>query len=77
VNGTFDAAGHTPWLNRCPKRARLAISTHNHPYSHPDQQVIDEFGQRRYRYYRTDTQYHLSFTTDGKRVKKEYFHPGV
>lgn len=71
-NGTIGASNNTPWLDRCPKRARLAISAHNRPYGFPDQQVINLVQGQRRKMYRTDEQYHLSFETDGTGIRVKY-----
>ncbi len=74
INGTFDASGKTPWLNRCPQKAVLGISAHIKPHQHPDQRVIDEFDRRGYSYLRTDHHYHISFESDGRKHTFEYSH---
>lgn len=73
VNGTFHN-GQTPWLDNCPVQANLAISSHVRPFSHPDQQVVNEFTNRNYAFYRTDEHYHVTFTTDGHTVDVKYSH---
>lgn len=73
VNGTFFNGG-TPWLDHCPQQAKLAISSHVRPFSHPDTQVIDELNTRNYAYYRTDEHYHLRFKSDGNNVELKYSH---
>jgi competence protein ComEC len=71
VNGTFD--GNNPaWLNDCPQNALMGISTHIIKYGLPDKKVIDLFEQNHRRYFRTDTQYHLTFETDGHRMIAKY-----
>ncbi|MBN2132589.1 MAG: MBL fold metallo-hydrolase [Sedimentisphaerales bacterium] len=75
VNGTFDNAGGTPWLDHCPHAANLAISSHVRPFTHPDQEVIDRFDHLGLAYYRTDQHHHLTFcTTDGNAVNVRYSH---
>ncbi len=71
-NGTIGASGETPWLDHCPKRASLAISSHVRPHHHPNQSVLDEFDNRNYQYFRTDENHHLTFVTDGKTVQRKY-----
>lgn len=76
-HGAWDATvinGQTPWLDHCPAAATLGISCHVQPHPHPSRQVIDEFNQRHYTYYRTDEQYHLTFTTDGNATQVRYSH---
>ena len=73
MNGTFD--GQNPaWLNDCPRGARLGISSHVVPFTHPDKQVTDLFDQEGFQYFRTDISYHLSFETDGTTVSEKYSH---
>lgn len=73
INGTFD--GQNPaWLNDCPRAARLGISSHVVPFTHPDRQVIDLFNQQGFQFFRTDVNYHLSFETDGVTVSVKYSH---
>ncbi len=72
VNGTFDQAGNTPWFNRCHTDALLGISSHVRPFSHPHQRVINLFKNRNC--YRTDDNYHVTFTTDGSDINVKYSH---
>ena len=72
VNGTFDQAGNTPWFNICPSNALLGISSHVRPFSHPHHRVINLFTNRDY--YRTDEDYHVTFTTDGSGINVKYSH---
>ena len=73
VNGTF-LNGNAPWLDECPNDAQLAISSHVRPFSHPDDEVVDEFRNRNMAYFRTDEHYHVSFTTDGSDLTVKYSH---
>ena len=73
-NGTFNSSGKTPWLDKCPTDSFLAISAHNIPFGHPDKEVIDKLNKDKWTYYRTDEQYHLTFTSDGTNVKVKYSH---
>jgi len=73
VNGTFD--GQNPaWLNDCPRAARLGISSHVVPFTHPDALVIDLFDRQGFQFFRTDINYHLSFETDGVTASVKYSH---
>jgi len=74
VNGTFDGAGGTPWLDHCPQAARLAISSHVRPFSHPDPQVVNAFANRNYSFFRTDEEYHVTCTADDQGVHVKYSH---
>ena len=73
VNGTF-LDGRTPWLEECPGEARLAISSHVRPFSHPHDRVVDEFDDRGFTCYRTDEHYHVTFTAEGGDVVVKYSH---
>ncbi|MCK4911314.1 MAG: hypothetical protein KAR83_06715 [Thermodesulfovibrionales bacterium] len=73
TNGTFHN-GETPWLDNCPQKAALAISSHVRPrnFRHPHDEVVDLLDARRRNYYRTDRQYHLTFKTDGSKSSIKY-----
>lgn len=71
-NGTFDANGGTPWLDRCPEEAVLGISSHIQPHLLPDETVLERFTQRNFEYLRTDREYHITFETDGHDVSFYY-----
>ena len=54
------------WNNSHPKKKiSVAISCHKHPHDHPHPDVLSELGNLGVSTYRTDTNYHLSFATDG------------
>ncbi|MCK5805095.1 MAG: hypothetical protein KAI66_19835 [Lentisphaeria bacterium] len=74
VNGTYEN-DQSPWLDMCdPGRVKLGISCHptyprgfpSHP--HPHQEVVDELDARGFTYFRTDENYHITFSTDGQNV---------
>jgi beta-lactamase superfamily II metal-dependent hydrolase len=75
-NGTFTSTGTTPWLNVLPAGARVAISSHVRPFSHPDKPVIDELAKRGDAY-RTDQHYHITVETEGDEndLRVIYSHP--
>jgi competence protein ComEC len=73
VNGTF-YNGQTPWLDHCPAQAKLAISSHIRPFSHPDRDVVDKFNDLHRDCFRTDWHYHIGFATDGDTVETTYSH---
>lgn len=76
-NGMFDADGDTPWLNRLPYDALIAISSHIKPFSHPSRDVVERLGtldDAEHRVFRTDEQYHLTFWTDGHETRIKYSH---
>lgn len=58
-NGSLDNAGNGTWTTHCPTNALLGISTHNRPYDHPHQEVLNVFTNDGYQYIRTDDNYHL------------------
>jgi competence protein ComEC len=72
-NGTFTSGGKTPWLDVLQKNAKVAISSHVRPFSHPEQKVIDELDKRGFTY-RTDQHYHITVETDGDKVEITYSH---
>ncbi len=76
-HGSEDGVFHnhqTPWLTRLNGQAELAISSHIRPFSHPDQEVIDELNNRGETYYRTDEHYHIIVETDGNTISVQYSH---
>jgi len=74
ANGTFDAQNNTPWFNHCPPNAKIGISSHVRPHTHPDPEVIHLFESNHREYFRTDEQYHITFTTDGNSTQVKYSH---
>jgi len=72
--GTFGAGKKTPWFDHCPQHAKLGISSHIRPFSHPDKEVIGLFESHGREYYRTDEHYHISFMTDGNTTWVKYSH---
>jgi len=72
-NGTFESSRHTPWLNKVPWRAKLGISSHIHPFGHPDPTVVKVLAARGL-IYRTDQHYHVTIETDGRKVSVTYSH---
>jgi competence protein ComEC len=72
--GTFGARKRTPWFDHCPQPARLGISSHTRPFSHPDPEVIALFESHGRAYYRTDEHYHITFMTDGNTSWVKYSH---
>jgi len=72
-NGTFTAAGATPWLNSLTTGTTLAISSHVRPFNHPDAAVVSALGPHK-TLYRTDQHYHVTVETDGSKVEVSYSH---
>ncbi|MBN2524208.1 MAG: MBL fold metallo-hydrolase [Bacteroidales bacterium] len=71
-NGSLDAAGHGTWTTNCPHTALLGISTHNRPFNHPHQEVLNEFASQHYEYVRTDDNYHLEVVLDDNPLHPKY-----
>ena len=71
-NGTFDNQNNTPWFAHCPSSAKLGISSHISPHSHPDQDVINLFRSHGREFFRTDEHYHITFSTDGFSTNVKY-----
>jgi competence protein ComEC len=65
VNGTFGNGDSTPWLDKCPKHAVLGISSHVKPFEHPHDKTVKKFESEGFQYYRTDSNYHITFETNG------------
>ncbi len=65
-NGSLDSVGNATWTNHCPKSAILGMSTHNRPYDHPHQIVLDEFNKKGFDCIRTDINYHIEVILDNK-----------
>lgn len=72
-NGTFTSARSTPWLDNLPGTAKLAISSHIRPHSHPNDSVISRLVQRGFMY-RTDEHYHITVETNGQHTNVKYSH---
>src|SRR6266550_1572605 len=66
ADAMFDAGGGTPWVSQISNVARLAISSHVRPFSHPHQAVVDLLDAQGETYYRTDQHYHITVETDGQ-----------
>ncbi|HET9260270.1 MAG TPA: MBL fold metallo-hydrolase [Acidimicrobiia bacterium] len=74
-NGLFDPTGATPLLNELSRRAtRLVMSSHVVPHGHPHPDIVTELFNRHFVSYRTDKNYHVTLTTDGKKVRVGYGH---
>lgn len=74
TNGTFDANGQTPWLNKLPVSSKVGISSHVRPFPHPSPQVTQRLQQKAIDTYRTDRHYHITFETDGTTTTVQYSH---
>ena len=74
VNGTFDQQGNPCWTGSIPGETLLAISSHIKPHGHPHRRVLDLFDLQNFKYFRTDTEYHLTFQNDGAEIKTRYSH---
>jgi beta-lactamase superfamily II metal-dependent hydrolase len=77
-NGVYDNRSGTPWVDRLAGigSVHFGLSTHVSPYKHPHRKVMDvlerRFGASNVR--RTDTQYHLTFSTSGSDLRVRYSH---
>jgi len=71
-NGTLDHSGNGTWTTECPTNAFLAMSTHNRPYNHPHQEVIDVLNSQGFTYARTDDNYHIEILVDSNGISKRY-----
>ena len=71
-NGSLDPADNGTWITHCPNNAFLGISTHNRPYNHPHQEVLDLFDSQGYAYARTDDNYHLEIVVDANGLSRKY-----
>lgn len=71
-NGTLDHAGNGTWTTDCPTNAFLGISTHNRPYNHPHQEVLDVLNLLGYSYARTDDNYHVEILIDSNGITRKF-----
>lgn len=67
-NGSLDSGGNATWTNYCPISAILGLSTHNRPFNHPHQEVLDEFTKKKLEYVRTDLNYHIEIIIDNSQT---------
>jgi competence protein ComEC len=74
INGTFDNNNNPCWLNNIPQETLLGISSHIKPFGHPHEKVVKLFENRGYKYFRTDSEYHLTFRIDAAGVNTKYSH---
>lgn len=63
-NGSLNSLGIGTWTNHCPTSAILGLSTHNRPFNHPHQVVLNEFTSKNFEYIRTDVNYHIEVILD-------------
>jgi competence protein ComEC len=74
-NGVFATNNTTPWLGQLVAgNTSLALSSHIRPHGHPHPDVVNAIGAANFTAFRTDTQSHLTFTTDGTTVDPQYSH---
>ena len=50
------------------------MSSHVVPHGHPHPDIVTELVNRHFVSYRTDKNYHVTLTTDGKKVRVGYGH---
>jgi beta-lactamase superfamily II metal-dependent hydrolase len=71
-NGLFDDHGNTPWLDKLGVRSKIAMSLHVR-HGHPHPETMAKLSDRGFRkIYRTDENYHLTFTTNGSSVSTKW-----
>jgi beta-lactamase superfamily II metal-dependent hydrolase len=74
-NGLFATDESTPWLGQLVSaNTTLALSSHIRPHGHPHPDVVSAIAAANFQAFRTDTQSHLTFSTDGVRVDPQYSH---
>ena len=71
-NGTLDHVGNGTWTTNCPNSAFLGISTHNRPYNHPHQEVLELLNSEGYTYSRTDDNYHIEIIIDSNGISTKF-----
>jgi len=71
-NGSLDHNGKNTWLTYCPNNAFLGISTHNRPYNHPHQDVLDAFISNGFTFARTDDNYHIEVIIEKGNINIKY-----
>ncbi len=70
-NGLFDNSNNTPWLDLLGVRTKLTLSLHLR-HGHPHPRVISELNNRQFTFYRTDEHYHVTFSTDGRKLNTKW-----
>ena len=73
-NGSLDGHGNPTWSSHTPTTALAGMSTHNRPYNHPHQEVLDVLDGQGIEYLRTDDNYHIEIVVDVNGVTKKYSH---
>ncbi len=64
-NGLFAPNDATPWLSHLlAAETTLALSSHIKPHGHPHPDVVNAIAAASFIAFRTDTQSHLTFTTE-------------
>ncbi|TAJ13760.1 hypothetical protein DMA11_07855 [Marinilabiliaceae bacterium JC017] len=71
-NGSIDNNDELAWSTPNTISAFIGISTHNRPYNHPDDDVLDKLDDNDYVYARTDKNYHIEITIDASGRKTKY-----
>jgi beta-lactamase superfamily II metal-dependent hydrolase len=71
-NGSLDNHLQGTWTAHCPNNALLAMSTHNRPFNHPHQEVLEWFTNNNFSYARTDNNYHLEYIIDNNGIRSKY-----
>ncbi|NND34133.1 MAG: hypothetical protein HKN76_16215 [Saprospiraceae bacterium] len=60
------------WTGQVGNQVFLAMSTHNRPYNHPHQEVLDLLNAGGYTYSRTDDNYHIEVIVDQNGITSKY-----
>ena len=60
------------WTDYVDPQTFLAMSTHNRPYNHPHQEVLDLLDNAGYTYARTDNNYHVEIIVDQAGLRRKY-----
>ena len=72
-NGMFHYS-KTPWLDFIGKRTKIALSSHIHPYKHPNKKVIKKLVEQKRPHFRTDEHYHLAFEIKDGELSTKWSH---
>ncbi|MEN8185520.1 MAG: MBL fold metallo-hydrolase [Bacteroidota bacterium] len=72
INGTLDHSGNGTWTTKCANSVFLGMSTHNRPYNHPHQEVLNVLNNSGYSFARTDENYHIEVVISSGPLKSKY-----
>jgi competence protein ComEC len=72
-NGSLKRRDHSgAWTNNLNNQTFLAMSTHNRPFNHPHQEVLELLGREGYSFARTDHHYHIEIIVDESGITTKY-----